>query len=622
MSESIKKIAAVYCVFEDRIYLEYSLKTILGFAHKIIISINHKAWQSGEPLTSRYYDYLQELSRKNRKIEIYKRYIKNQAAQRNYELECLKKQGYDYCFIIDADEFYTPEHLRNIKKIIYSRPDIGLFKIYWRNYWHSFRYTIEPDEPSEPVCCIKIGAADFKISRYAEITDESYNLYTFTKDEAFCHHFSYALSNNEILRKIRRFSASFEILPDWFSNVWLEWEKDHLKQDLHPVHPWHYKKTVENSVSALPQTLQDHPFSNMEIIEDIPYKYSGYKAETINSLLESIKEKVRRYRISKIFIIGPDIYNSEFIQFIESLKYHFEYLGIDAYIYSIIDMKIYFNLRNGTKYNLFLQCDDMNFLLSHLQTELLKFSPDIVIDFFGAADFLNSSIKKYINPISVFWFLNSFQNSSHIWVKTLKKYDFHFTRVSDFPEQLVNSGMHNDFKNIHFGCPVDIVNPAFDISKNIDICFIGDYSDERMNVLKGLQEYSIKVYGRFWEKSNLENISLITYSDDIKNLVNVCNSSKIVICHQNGIQDIERFFLIGGTNTVMLTNFSTFLPVKNCCVAEECLFSSYDELKNKLDFYMSAEKDELLRPTALVNNKIFSEFTMFHTVDFIIDSLI
>lgn len=621
MSITIKKIAAVYCVFEDKIFLEYSIRSILGFANKIIISVNHKAWQSGEPLTFDYYNYLLALQKKYNKIEILKCYVKNQSAQRNYALEVLKNQGFDYCFVIDADEFYTKEHLHNIKRIIFSNPEIGLFRIYWRNYWHSFRYIIEPDEPSEPVCFIKIGAAAFKISRYAELIDNSHKAYTFKKDEAVCHHFSYALSNIEVAKKIRRFSASFEILPDWFFNIWLEWENNHEIQDLHPVHPWHYKKTIKTEDIPLPEILKDHPFFDMEIINEQKFEYNGLYSKEINFQINKLSKKISEHKITKIFIIGPDFYNLAFMQIIESIKLHLEYTGIDAYIYSISDMKIYFNFRNGDIINNFLQSDDINLLLCHLQTEILKFAPEIIIDFWGAPNLLCPVIKKYIGVINVFWFLNSFNNTSSIWLNVLKKYDAYFTIETDFPAQLNNSGAHMDFNKIYFGKPINMGMPDYSIEKEYDIIFFGNYSAENLDLLENLQEFSLVIFGRNWENKDTHNFKLINFSGSLYELSDICNKSRLVI-YKIEKNDVDLMSFVAGTNTLVTISKSFESKYQFSDIDNIFYYSDIEELKKFLTQLSTIPKEKALNIIKTGNQKIFRRSSMFNTIDFLLDKII
>ena len=67
---------------------------------------------------------------------------------------------------------------------------------------------------------------------------------------------SYALSDDELLRKLQTFSHSHEIQNAWFDRIWKAWDWDKNLENLHPVYPSNYRRAIEQDKDKLPQVLR------------------------------------------------------------------------------------------------------------------------------------------------------------------------------------------------------------------------------------------------------------------------------------------------------------------------------------------------------------------------------
>ncbi len=616
------QIAAVFCVFDDRTYLEYSIENISQIADKIFILANFKSWQSGEPLSSRYYSYLLNLQKKFKNLEVIKCFAINESEQRNFGLEILKKNNFDYCFVVDCDEFYILEDLDYIKRYIISHPEFSIFRIKLKTYWQSFQYRIEPPEPYPPVCCLKVNEAIFINSRIAKPINNNPE-YIFNTDNICCYHMSYVLSDANLLKKLRRFTHSFEIKSNWFNEKWLKSKHDKNISELHPVHPEHYKGVSEENFQCFPEILKKHPyFNNLQISEE-QKQYYGFNEKEINDFIIKIKENVKKHA-NRIFLIGPAFEGQGRIPWVESLKYHLEFIGFDVYFYSIFDMQTFFNLRNKRKVDSNFISDDLNLLHCHLQNEIIKFEPQIILDLYPLPEFIAENIKRFFNPVIISWFMESFTRNYPEWFKVKSYYALSLTIYDDYPEKLKLTGLNQHYLLMNTGCPVDVVQPDYSSPKDYDITIIGNFYPNRLNLLKSLPEYNIHVFGNYWQDVNLPNVAFYDGFFDFETINEICNKSKIIINLHSGFKDTifpenknainPMTFLFGGTSALQFVDYRINLDEYFTENEEIIIFRDLDDLKNKLKYYLTYEQ-KCLEIVKRMNEKIFHKYTIFHSLN-------
>ncbi|MEM3370057.1 MAG: glycosyltransferase, partial [Candidatus Micrarchaeia archaeon] len=244
--------AAVYCVYNDETWLKESVLSIYNDLDAIYFLISDRPWYGEKIDNSGTLEIISSFSDPDNKIRIIYGNWTNETEQRNAGLDILKKDGFTYCFIIDADEVYDPIDLRRILKLVRENPNIDCWYINLDTYWKSYEYRIEPREPLTPLIILKIGILRFFKNRIVKGGISA----LIPEDFGICHHLSYARSDEEVLEKIRTFSHAYEVKTGWFEKIWKKWDNDNSLTNLHPTHPHCYHRAVKQDYAKLPCILK------------------------------------------------------------------------------------------------------------------------------------------------------------------------------------------------------------------------------------------------------------------------------------------------------------------------------------------------------------------------------
>jgi len=156
--------------------------------------------------------------------------------QRHIGLDYFK--NYDWCLIVDADEFYTQKDIKQIlnflktagKEVYKSEKMLVYFKdldhIALRNDGHH----------GPPVIVMK------PYMRFRHIRDIDYPDYFIPNTTLY--HLSYVRTDKGMIKKISSWGHSTEVLPGWYDNVWKKWTSEMM--NFHPVEPRIFYKSEEN----------------------------------------------------------------------------------------------------------------------------------------------------------------------------------------------------------------------------------------------------------------------------------------------------------------------------------------------------------------------------------------
>lgn len=154
--------------------------------------------------------------------------FESQLDERNWGMDFLQKEGYEYIFIFDADEYYLKEDIPKMIEFVEAYGSEA-FKsnhndyIYWKNeHWHfrhgGFTICLRAD--------IRFAPGDRTIQ-----TKDIKEL----PDWLPMHHFSYSRTDEEMKVKITTRDFSRRVLKNWYDEVWLKWTPE--MRDLGPVSP-------------------------------------------------------------------------------------------------------------------------------------------------------------------------------------------------------------------------------------------------------------------------------------------------------------------------------------------------------------------------------------------------
>ena len=210
------------------------LKSLEDLHNFVVIS---KPW-SGE---HRGFDETENIA-KEMNAHIIRKDFHSEKKERNFVMEKAQKEGFDYVFIIDADEYYTREDIRKAMKFIednagIKRFNVGGCKYIWKNTnWE----TLPRFNNIIPVCY----RSDLRFSSLRNITVLPSELKILPPD-IILYHFSYAGSSKRMRSKLEHFSHSKEMKTDWVEEVYEKWSPE--MEDLHPS-----KTAAANFKRAIP----------------------------------------------------------------------------------------------------------------------------------------------------------------------------------------------------------------------------------------------------------------------------------------------------------------------------------------------------------------------------------
>lgn len=279
------KIAAVYCVYNEDEYIEYSIRSILGFATHIYVLLGerpYRAYNARAREEFRVADQTErlvtELARRHSSITLIKGTWDSELDHRNAALaRCLAERD-DYYFLVDGDEVYRQDHLANLREEIAAHPDAGQFIIKCDLFWRSFRYRIPAQELEW------MPRRLFKLTRWSRLgksvlplprpcrfignnkTNSWGSVYHIPPERVVFYHFSYARQPEKMREKLLTFSHAHEIPPRWYERVWLRWPQQREMTNLHPVTPQKFARAVYRDVSDLPEVMTSHPYYHQDII--------------------------------------------------------------------------------------------------------------------------------------------------------------------------------------------------------------------------------------------------------------------------------------------------------------------------------------------------------------------
>ncbi len=246
------QIAAMCCVYNDDIWLSSAITSIYETVEAIVFLVSKRPWSGTITDDGATLKTIKELPDPQQKIRVVCGDWDDQTSQRNYGLAYLQSLGFQYCFVIDADEVYDQEALTRMLQVIERRPEIDVWHVASVVYWKSPSWRIDPPEAFHPPVVAKLGSARFV--EYRNLLGNKHEL--IQPAVCFMHHLSYARSDQLIWRKIHSISAAPLIRTEWFEKVWKAWDSDHTLENLHPVAPDTYKRAVPVSFGILPKALK------------------------------------------------------------------------------------------------------------------------------------------------------------------------------------------------------------------------------------------------------------------------------------------------------------------------------------------------------------------------------
>ncbi len=276
------KVAAVYSVFNEEEYIEYSIRSVRDHVDQVVVNINHRPWRRDGDAGGRTYAVdrteaiVRELARHDPKIVVHTGTWFTEVDHRQAGMAYCLAHGFDYYFLVDGDEVYRPEHLAALWEEVRAHPTVGTFQVKCTIFWRGFRYRI----PHQAMLWTPWRV--FRIARTRRIvgipfpfqtrfigdnkTNSPGPCYLVPPERCIFYHFSYARSEAKMRQKITTFSVSDQVLNGWLERVWLTWPSHREMQHVHPMRPEEFPQIEYVEPHDLPAVMAQHPYAHMDTI--------------------------------------------------------------------------------------------------------------------------------------------------------------------------------------------------------------------------------------------------------------------------------------------------------------------------------------------------------------------
>lgn len=211
-------------------------------------------------------------------------------SHRQSALALLKAEGVQSCLVLDSDEILSPQLIESLKTLSCDG-FVDVVRCEIDTYWKTTSHVIKPPEKLHPV--VFVNPQTVSHSHLRSYLGER----TIFLDRSFgvLHHLSYVGSDKRIIRKLESSSHRDEVIPNWWEDIWLKWDKDSTIGDLHPTHPPAFQKAIRYQIppelenvdgGREPRTCPDIDFQWPSVSVVIPL-YGG--PEDLRSSLSGLK---------------------------------------------------------------------------------------------------------------------------------------------------------------------------------------------------------------------------------------------------------------------------------------------------------------------------------------------
>jgi len=279
------KIAAIYCVYNEEEYIEYSIRSIYDFVDHVFVLLGCAPYCAYNARAREQFQQpdqtetiVRRLAATHPKIQLITGLWDSEQAHRNAGMRLCLGHGDDYYFLVDGDEVYRRDHLEQLRTEVAAHPEAGQFIIKCHLFWRSFRYRIPAEELGwmprrvfKVTWISRLGKSWLPLPRPCWFTGNNKTnswgtVYHIPPERVVFYHFSYARSPARMQEKLLTFSHAHEILDGWYTRVWLPWPQQRHMTAIHPIDPPKFSRAVYHEVSDLPEVMRSHPYFEQDVI--------------------------------------------------------------------------------------------------------------------------------------------------------------------------------------------------------------------------------------------------------------------------------------------------------------------------------------------------------------------
>jgi hypothetical protein len=245
------KAVGYVCLHYGKDYLEYSLRSVYSeFEHIFVLytpnpSHGHKSRLTCPDTEQELMDICAKVDVDN-KISWRVGHWTQENHQRDYAYELAKTYGADILGLIDFDEVWKTEVLRDLIKETYEKKASKCL-VWMKHLWRSFDHICEDAMRQE---------------RLYYLGKDKQDLIYASQTEPQVWHFGYARMPIDVEYKMSIHGHKSELLANWYHNKFLRYP---FEEDSHPTRganwiPTKFDKTL------LPDIMKEHPYYNLPII--------------------------------------------------------------------------------------------------------------------------------------------------------------------------------------------------------------------------------------------------------------------------------------------------------------------------------------------------------------------
>lgn len=241
-------------------YIGYSLESLVPEVDVVGVAYASEPFSAYNALARRAFKrvdntraILEDLSTRHENILIIEGRWDCEEDMRNDTLDALRTRGVDVCFIVDADEFYSPGILAKIRSLVVLLDRPGT--VFWARYKNCYRrlnYVIDTPQLRLPIAVHLTSHTSFESLRIP--SGEKRRL----PPELYYWHVGYVLPDDRMWEKINTFGHAHEISHDWFRDKWLNWTPE--TRDLCRRDPARWPQAHKIDPKSLPPCLHNHPY--------------------------------------------------------------------------------------------------------------------------------------------------------------------------------------------------------------------------------------------------------------------------------------------------------------------------------------------------------------------------
>lgn len=177
----------------------------------------------------------------------------SEAEQRNALLQLARQDGFRFCLIHDADEFYSEDSWRQLLSAMQAQADgRHHFTVDVQAFFRDLRYTFANEYGDLAIEHFNVGIDLQAPSHFVRNRQLAGSPARHVPGR--CLHLSYVLSDQELRQKVRTWghARDFPIRP-WVDRVWRHWSP--WRSNLHPLEPERWKFLVRHR-APLPAALR------------------------------------------------------------------------------------------------------------------------------------------------------------------------------------------------------------------------------------------------------------------------------------------------------------------------------------------------------------------------------